>query len=179
MENQVDAGRTRSIGISNFNEKQINRILSIAHIPPAALQIELHLYFQQKPMVEFCKSKNILVISYSSLGTPGTIKKFGYHSSIYSNQILNYIFESTYWNLICRKEVPSILENADVKKIAEKHNKTSAQIALEYLVQNGIAVIPKSINEKRIEDNFQVSTNVLSGLSYYLLSHILIRAQYS
>ena len=77
MEDQVDAGRTRSIGVSNFNEKQIDRILSIARIPPVNLQIEIHLYFQQKSMVEYCKSKNIVVTSYSSLGTPGTIKKFG------------------------------------------------------------------------------------------------------
>ena len=77
MEDQVEAGRARSIGLSNFNEKQIERILSIARIPPVNLQIELHLYFQQKPMVKYCKSKNIVVTSYSSLGTPGTIKNFG------------------------------------------------------------------------------------------------------
>lgn len=78
MEDQVDAGRTKSIGVSNFNEKQIDRILCNARIPPVNLQIELHLYFQQKAMVKYCKSKNIIVTSYSSLGTPGTIKGFGY-----------------------------------------------------------------------------------------------------
>ncbi len=78
MEDQVDAGRTRSIGISNFSPKQIEKILTNARIPPASLQVELHLYFQQKPLVEFCKSKNILVTSYSSLGTPGTMKIYGY-----------------------------------------------------------------------------------------------------
>lgn len=77
MEAQVDAGRTKAIGLSNFNIKQMERILSSARIPPAALQSELHLYFQQKEIVEFCKSKEIQVISYSSLGTPGTVKSFG------------------------------------------------------------------------------------------------------
>lgn len=58
---------------------------------------------------------------------------------------------------MCRKEIPSILENEDVKKISEKHNKTPAQIALRYIIQHGIAVIPKSTNKKRIETNFQVN----------------------
>lgn len=78
MEDQVDAGRTRSIGLSNFNEKQIDKILSVARIPPANLQIELHLYLQQKSLVNWCKSANILITSYSSLGTAATMKKFGY-----------------------------------------------------------------------------------------------------
>lgn len=77
MEAQVDAGRTKAIGLSNFNIKQMERILSSARIPPAALQSELHLYFQQKETFEFCKSKNIQFISYSSLGTPGTVKSYG------------------------------------------------------------------------------------------------------
>lgn len=77
MEAQVDAGRTKAIGLSNFNQRQIERILHAARIPPANLQIELHLYFQQKPTVEFCKANGILVTSYSSLGTPGTMKVYG------------------------------------------------------------------------------------------------------
>jgi alcohol dehydrogenase (NADP+) len=57
MEAQVDAGLTKSIGISNFNQKQIDRILQNARIPPSNLQIELHAYLQQKDLVEFCKKK--------------------------------------------------------------------------------------------------------------------------
>lgn len=77
MEEQVDAGRTKSIGISNFNEKQIQRILDNARIPPSNLQIELHINLQQKSLVEYAKKNNIIVTSYSSLGTPGTMKRFG------------------------------------------------------------------------------------------------------
>lgn len=39
MEHQVKQGRTRSIGLSNFNEQQIQRIVKIAEIPPANLQV--------------------------------------------------------------------------------------------------------------------------------------------
>lgn len=131
MEAQVDAGLTRSIGISNFNQKQIQRLLDNSRIPPANLQIELHINFQQKPTVEYCKKNNIVVTSYSSLGSPGTVKRFG-------------------------KTVPSILENPVVLKIGEKYKKSPAQIALQFLIQQGIVVIPKSVNEKRVEENFKV-----------------------
>lgn len=76
MEAQVDAGRAKTIGLSNFNSKQIERILKSARIPPANLQIELHLYFQQKEMVKFCRANGITVCAYSPLGTRGTAKIF-------------------------------------------------------------------------------------------------------
>ena len=50
MEKQVDFGLARSIGLSNFNEEQIERIVNNARIQPANLQVELHAQFQQKPL---------------------------------------------------------------------------------------------------------------------------------
>lgn len=60
-------------------------------------------------------------------------------------------------SFFCRKDIPSIMENPDVIKVAEKYGKSPAQIALRFIVQSGIVVIPKSINEKRIVENFQVN----------------------
>jgi len=51
MEQQVYEGRTKAIGLSNFNMAQIKRILDNAKLPISNLQIELHLYFQQKELV--------------------------------------------------------------------------------------------------------------------------------
>jgi len=73
MEEQVDAGRAKAIGLSNFNEKQIQRILDNSRIKPANLQIELHVYFQQRPLVEFCKKNNITVVAYSPLGSKASM----------------------------------------------------------------------------------------------------------
>ena len=50
MEKQVDFGLARSIGLSNFNEEQIERIVNNSRIQPANLQVELHAQFQQKPL---------------------------------------------------------------------------------------------------------------------------------
>lgn len=74
MEKQAEAGRTRAIGISNFNIRQIQRILHNAKIPPANLQVELHVYHQQNELVEFCRKNGIVVTAYAPLGSPGLPK---------------------------------------------------------------------------------------------------------
>ena len=74
MEAQVEAGRTKAIGLSNFNISQIERVLKAAHIRPANLQIELHVYFQQRELVDFCNRNNIVVCAYSPLGSRGTVQ---------------------------------------------------------------------------------------------------------
>lgn len=71
MEEMVDLGLTKSIGVSNFNQSQIQRILDDCRIRPAVLQIEVHLYLQQHDLVEFCQKENILVTAYSPLGSKG------------------------------------------------------------------------------------------------------------
>lgn len=81
MEDQVDAGRTKTIGISNFNLRQTKRIFENCKIKPAMNQFELHPYFQQKKLVTYCQEHNIGVTGYGSLGRAGVndyYKKIGY-----------------------------------------------------------------------------------------------------
>ena len=61
MEDLVDSGLTKSIGISNFTVEQINKILAVARIRPAVLQIEAHPYLQQLELLNFCKANEIIV----------------------------------------------------------------------------------------------------------------------
>lgn len=49
-----------------------------------------------------------------------------------------------------------MFENDDIKKIAEKYNKTPAQTALRFLIQSGISVIPKSTHIERIKENIDI-----------------------
>lgn len=51
MEAEVAAGRAKAIGLSNFNIKQISRVLEHAKVPVANVQIEVHAYFQQDELV--------------------------------------------------------------------------------------------------------------------------------
>lgn len=77
MEDQVDSGRTKAIGLSNFNVKQIRRILDACRIVPDNLQNENHLYLQEPELVGFCKENGIAMTAYSCLGTKGARETMG------------------------------------------------------------------------------------------------------
>ncbi|MEG0928467.1 aldo/keto reductase [Chryseobacterium sp.] len=50
----------------------------------------------------------------------------------------------------------NLLSNEELKTIAEKYNKTVAQVILRWHLQEGFVVIPKSVTPSRIEENFNV-----------------------
>ena len=50
----------------------------------------------------------------------------------------------------------NIFENPILKSIAEQHNKTVAQVALRWLIQRGIPIIPKSIHKERMKENIDI-----------------------
>ncbi|WP_332700627.1 aldo/keto reductase [Devosia sp.] len=61
-------GRIRSIGVSNFLEAHLERIIGDSGVVPAVNQIELHPEFQQRDVRNFHKQHNIAIECYSPLG---------------------------------------------------------------------------------------------------------------
>lgn len=53
-------------------------------------------------------------------------------------------------------DVPAILDDPIVLEIAQGHGKSPAQVLLRHLIQQGVAVIPKSSSKHHIKENFQV-----------------------
>ncbi|ODN05355.1 Alcohol dehydrogenase [NADP(+)] [Orchesella cincta] len=161
MERQVDAGKAKAIGISNFNSQQIERVMKIARVQPANLQVndvkcnyynlngdailhflilkmysllwqvELHTYFQQTELRQTCKKYGITVTAYGPLGSPGR-----------GNAKERYI--------------PALMEDKLVVSLASKYNKTPSQVLLRYLTQLDITVIPKSSNLTRMSQNLNI-----------------------
>ncbi|KAK9291230.1 hypothetical protein L1049_009418 [Liquidambar formosana] len=127
MEALYDCGKARAIGVSNFSSKKLGDLLNAAHVPPAVNQVECHPSWQQPPLHAFCKSKGVHLSGYSPLGSPGT----------------TYIKSD-------------VLTNPVLIKVAEKLGKSPAQIALRWGLQMGHSVLPKSTNEGRIKENFDV-----------------------
>ena len=77
MEELVDAGLTKSIGISNFNRRQVDRILKMCRIPPAVNQVEVNLHWLNTKLIDYCHSKNILIEGYSPFRSPGFLQSVG------------------------------------------------------------------------------------------------------
>jgi len=64
-----DSGRIKSIGVSNFNQDHLERIIGATGVVPAVNQIELHPRFQQRDKREFHAEKGVRIESWSPLGS--------------------------------------------------------------------------------------------------------------
>ncbi|XP_065777471.1 dihydrodiol dehydrogenase 3-like [Muntiacus reevesi] len=133
LEKCKDAGLTKSIGVSNFNHKQLEKILNKPGLKykPVCNQVECHPYLNQSKLLEFCKSHDIVLVAYGALGAQRTL------------QWVNPNF-------------PFLLEDPVLSAIAKKHKQTPALVALRYQIQRGVVVLAKSYNKKRIKENIQV-----------------------
>lgn len=63
------AGRIKSVGVSNFNQDHLERIIGETGVTPVVNQIELHPRFQQRDSREFHKKHGIHIESWSPLGS--------------------------------------------------------------------------------------------------------------
>ena len=110
-------------------------LLRYAKIVPATLQIEHHPYLTQEGLVKYAQSQGIVITAYSSFGPQSFLEL----------------------DMQRAKDTPLLMDNATVKKIAEKHGKTPAQVLLRWATQRDIAVIPKSNNPGRLAQNLDVT----------------------
>ena len=69
MESFVASGAVRSIGVSNFTCEQLDQLRSVAKIPPAVNQVELHPYLSQRELMAHCEAVNVRIMGYSPLGS--------------------------------------------------------------------------------------------------------------
>ncbi|MCR5798249.1 MAG: aldo/keto reductase [Eubacterium sp.] len=93
------------------------------------------------------------------------------HVGYMQEYTLNYLKSN---NILAQAWSPlgraALLDHPDVKKIADTHGKSTAQILLKYLIQRDIAVIPKATSLERMRENqdlfdFELTWEELSYLS--------------
>ena len=77
MEEYVDAGKIRAIGVSNFNPHHVDELLAYARIKPAVNQIEIHPYMTQQEVVGNTFAKGIQVEGCAPLGQGGAVLQDG------------------------------------------------------------------------------------------------------
>ncbi|KAH8310589.1 hypothetical protein KR044_002057, partial [Drosophila immigrans] len=136
MEKLVTSGLVKSIGVSNFDQEQVARLLKNCKIRPANNQIEHHVYLQQRELVDFCKAEGIAITAYSPLGSRGIAK-----------------FNASFGMV---RELPDLIDIPEVKEIAKAHGKTPAQVLLRWIIDTGCIAIPKSTNADRLKQNLDV-----------------------
>ncbi|MDG4890557.1 aldo/keto reductase [Mesorhizobium sp. WSM4887] len=122
-----EAGRIKSVGVSNFEQDHLERIIGETGVTPAVNQIELHPRFQQRDKREFHERHNIRIESWSPLGSG------------------------------------RLLADPTLQAIAKKHGKSVAQVTIRWHLQEGLVVIPKSVQQDRIAGNFDVFDFEMDG----------------
>ena len=129
MESLAGDGLTREIGVSNFGTSQLRDMLTWANLPPAVLQIELHPYLTQEKLLRFCRENEIAATGFSPLGA------------------------LSYFALDMATPEESVVDQPVVRAIAERLQRTSAQVVLRWGVQRGTSIVPKTTNSKRLAEN--------------------------
>ena len=150
MEDMVEAGTARAIGVSNFNASWLERLYNEAKVKPSinqcALSIGDHtssLWGRDDATVEMSKKLGVTFEAYSPLGG---------------------------W---ARGGTGHILNDPTVKSIGEAHNKSAAQVALRWLVQQDIAVVTASNDIEYDESDLELWDFVLTDDEMQQLSSIV------
>jgi alcohol dehydrogenase (NADP+) len=131
MEELVDQGLTRHIGVSNFSGAKLKALAAGARIRPEVLQIERHPLLQQNALLAWCRENGVVVTGYGPLGSSGANRP------------------------------PLVLQHPQVVALAGQRGLTPAQLLLVWGIGCGTAVIPKSMQPARLAENLAAAGETL------------------
>ena len=146
MEQLVEAGIARQIGVCNYSASLLHDLMSYARIKPAMLQIESHPYLTQEALLRTAQAYNIAVTAFSPLGS------------------LSYV------SLDMATANDSVLTEPVVMAAAKRSGASAAQVVLRWGIQRGTAVIPKTSNPDRLIENITLSEFSLTGQEMQAIS---------
>lgn len=126
MEDLLDQGKIRAIGVANYSERHLKQLLKTCRIKPMVNQVEFHPRLVQNGLLEFCKKNGIAVQAYASLGSSDA------------------------------GQAQAFFEMPPVRAAAAAHKATPAQVLLRWALEKGAVVVPKSCNPVRIRENAKI-----------------------
>ena len=132
MEELIDSGLTKRIGVSNIGTTMLREVLAYARIKPAVLQVEMHPYLCQENLLRFCHDQDVAVTAFSPFGA------------------------DSYLPLGMAEEHERILSHTVLEEIAKTHGKSTAQVALRWAMQRGTIPIPKTQSPDHLRENFDL-----------------------
>ncbi len=130
------AGKARSVGVSNFNQQHLDEIKAAGLPMPDANQIELHPWSQKPDLIAYMADSGISPIAYSSLVPLSTWRIAAGQDSAKTDEMK--------------------ADGAAFRDMAAKYGVSEAQLLLRWGVQNGYAVLPKSMNPERMLQNLDL-----------------------
>lgn len=130
------AGKARAVGVSNFNVAHLEEIRTAGLPMPEANQIELHPWSQKPDLLAFMASHGIAPIAYSSLVPLSNWRSAPGQDSAKTDQMR--------------------ADGGVFTEMARKYGVSEAQLLLRWGVQNGYAVLPKSMNPERMRQNLDL-----------------------
>ena len=137
-------GKTRTIGVSNYSQLHIQEIINEGLEVPEYNQIELHPWCQKEELVSFLKEKNIKVVAYSSL-----VPLEGWRAKPNQASAKSQSMKEDGAN-----------NSSPFKRMSKKYGVSEAQILLKWGLQKGYVILPKSSDENRIRENFDLSFQI-------------------
>lgn len=146
----VQAGLTRSVGVSNFDTektKRANESLQAAGIPLASNQVEYSLFdrsIEKNGLLAYCLENEITVIAYSPLAKGMVTGKYGPDNPPPGPRKRMYPREKL------QRAQPLI--NL-LREIGSRHDKSNAQVALNWTICKGTVPIPGAKNAKQAAEN--------------------------
>ena len=139
-----EIGKAKNVGVSNWGINHLEELVQIGLPLPSANQIEIHPWSQKPELVSYLKENDIDIIAYSSLVPLSTWRHKDGENSLKTDEMY--------------KDGNDL--ESPFKKMASKYDVTEAQVLLRWALQLGYAILPKSIQIDRMQENFELDFRI-------------------
>ena len=151
VEKLVEQGKTKFIGVSNYNVQNLLIVLSIAKIRPIVNEVEFHPYLYQKDLLEFCNLENIKIIAYNPL-VKGSYCKERHGKEMEERNL-------------------DLFNEEQIIFLSKKYGKTPAQIILNWEIKRGVIPVPGTSNPNRMKENLEAANLKMDDKDYDTLDN--------
>ena len=127
MEEALEAGKLRAIGVSNFQKEDLANLLDNATVKPMINQVLAHVGNTPFELIDYSTANGMLVEAYSPIA----------HGKI--------------------------LDNAEIKAMADTYGVTVPQLCIRYVLQLGLLALPKTANPAHMKSNAEVDFEISSA----------------
>lgn len=139
MEETVDKGLVKSIGVCNFSTQLLRQLLSTCRLRPSTLQVEMHPHNSQERLLRFAREAGMRVTAFSVFGA------------------------SSYISLDMATSDDLLMTDKTILDISKDKRKTPAQILIRWAIQRNTLPLSKTCSPSRMKENRDVFDFYLTG----------------